>query len=88
MPFGSAESRGEECPNQFPCESMADDKTAEGHDIQIVVLHALMRGEDFVNEARTLFAATDAPTPIPQMAMPRSRSPPETARTSGTTESG
>ena len=92
MPLRAAEARGEEGLDQFPGKRGTDDEAPETDHVQIVVLHALMRRERLVDQAgampATLFAATDAPTPLPQMAMPRAISPPATARASGTTKSG
>lgn len=93
MTLGATESRGEKCFDQFPGERLADHKTSQADHVQVVVLNPLPRGESFMDQAHartpgTLLAATHAPTPLPQMATPRSTSPQATARAKGTTKSG
>ena len=60
-----------------PRERRADDPRAEAEDVHVVVLDALPRRERVVAQSGadsgTLFAATDAPTPLPQTRMPRSQ---------------
>ena len=88
----SGESRGEKGLHQFPGEGVTDHEAAKTNQVQIVVFDTLMRRKVFVNQAGpdppTLFAQTDAPTPLPQIPMPRSTVPAATARASGTIKSG
>lgn len=52
MTLRTAESCGKKCLNQLPGKSVTDHETAQADQVQIVVLHTLVRGKCFVNEAR------------------------------------
>jgi len=92
MTLRPAELCGEKSLDQFPGQRVTDNLPSKANHVQIVVLDPLVRREVFVNQTRphppTLFAQTDAPTPLPQMATPRSTSPQATARAKGTIKSG
>ena len=63
-----------------------------GSESHVVIFDALMSGENlWMSRARTpptLFAAMDAPTPLPHSATPRSTSPAATALAIGMMKSG
>ncbi len=61
-----------------------DDPCSKAKDIHVVMLYSLVSRVDVVAKARsdpgTLLAAMHAPTPLPQITIPRPASPDATAR--------
>ena len=92
MAFGLTVLRGQERLHEIPCHGGPDGASAHAEHVEVIVLDPLLRGEVVVDERRAdprdLVAQTDAPTPLPQIATPRSTSPATTASASGTTKSG
>jgi len=92
MALRTAELGDEKYLHQFPRKTKTDDEATEADEVEVVILYPLMcRKESWIRQARTpvtLLATTEAPTPLPQMATPRSTAPWATARASGTMKSG
>ena len=93
MSFGGAVFRVQKSFDQIPREFRPSDPPADAHDVHVVVFNALPRREMIHDETAplpllTLFAQIEAPTPLPQTAMPRSTLPFATASASGMTKSG
>jgi hypothetical protein len=63
---------GQEDPNQLPGKGRCDHFSSQAKYVHIVVFDALSGGKHIVDEAGsppgTLFAATEAPTPLPHSA--------------------
>ena len=53
MALQAAEFRGEKSLNQLPCDSVANHEAAEANQVQVVILHSLMRGEIFMDQTGT-----------------------------------
>jgi hypothetical protein len=76
MTLGAAELSGGKCFDQFPGECATDYEAPEADHVHIVIFDTLVCRKGFMNQAgpdlAIFFATTDAPTPLPQMATPRS----------------
>ena len=83
MSRGAAVFGGQISLDEIPSDFRADGSSAHAKDVHVIVLDALLRGKMIVNQTArtpfTLFAQTDAPTPLPQIATPRSTLPATTA---------
>ena len=92
MSLGLAELSCQERLDEVPGDRRSDGPAAHAEDVQVIVLDTLSGREMVVDQLSavpgTLLAQTDAPTPLPQIATPRSTFPPATAWASGTTKSG
>ena len=90
--FGAAKTRGQKSCDQFLREHWANHPATQAHHVHVVVFDSLVCREAIVDKRRAtpaiLFAAIDAPTPLPHTATPRSTSPRATASAIGTTKSG
>ena len=104
MSLGLAEPGRQKGFHEVPGHRRSHRPAAHAEDVHVIVLDPLSSREVVVNQrgegltlnwldpaARTpgiLLAQTDAPTPLPQTATPRSTFPAATAWASGTTKSG
>ena len=92
MAHRAAEASGQESLDEFQGERRSDRLSSQTEDIHVVIFNALMGGENVMDKPGThagiLFAATAAPTPLPQSATPRSTSLAATALAKGMMKSG
>ena len=92
MPLGATELGCQEGLHQVPGYCRSYGTATHADDVHMIVLDPLPGGEVVVNQAGAdagiLLAQTAAPTPLPQMAIPRSTFPAATAWARGMTKSG
>ena len=83
MSRGAAVFGGQISLDEIPSDFRANGSSAHAKDVHVIVLDALLRRKMIVNEtgadAVHFVRATDAPTPLPQIATPRSTLPATTA---------
>ena len=93
VPFSLTEPGRQERLDEIPSHRRAHRPATHANNVHVIVLDPLPSREVVVNQPGAdgpgaLLAQTDAPTPLPQIATPRSTFPSATTRASWTTKSG